>query len=215
MTRGIRRKLRQPADGYPTPEWCTRRLMENADFNGVGTWLEPAVGDGAILRIVRAYHPNVVWHTCDIRPTPPLCSVSHFDGDYLKLAPCVTIKYDCIITNPPFSMAMEFIQASLPIANNVVMLLRLGFLESSNRNAWIRHNMPSHIYVLPNRQGGTADGKTDVFTYGWFHWKPTWINGIIEPVTESVMVVLPNTDLEERRADRAKLATQAVVAEDV
>lgn len=210
MSRGVKRHERQDADHYPTPEWCTRRLMENADLYDGGIWLEPAVGDGAIVRVMQEYHPNITWHTSDIRPESLMHAgmvhtATHYTGDYLELAPCITEKYAGIITNPPFSLAMEFIQASLPIAYSVIALLRLGFLESENRNAWIRQNMPDYIYVLPNRQGGTSDGKTDVFTYGWFHWKPTWIDGKLQSVTATTMIVLPTTPIEERKRDRAKL----------
>ena len=213
MSRGQRKKIKLASEFYPTPEWVTRRLLENSFLPKRGVWLEPAVGDGAIMRVVREHYPNVTWHTNDIRPESLLHAsmnrtTTHYTGDFLKLAPCVKEKYDCIITNPPFSLALEFVKASLPIANNVLMLLRLGFLESTSRNAWIRRNMPDFIYVLPNRQGGTSDGKTDVFTYAWFHWKPVWLNDEIGQVSSSEIVVLPNTPAVERKRDRAKLATQ-------
>jgi hypothetical protein len=212
MSRGTKRKERQDADWYPTPEWCTRRLLEVPGLPTFGTWLEPAVGDGAIMRVVRDTYPDITWHTNDIRPESLLHAgiyhtATHYTGDFLALAPCITEKYSCIITNPPFSLAMEFVKASLPITYSVIMLLRLGFLESSDRNAWIRQNMPHYIYVLPNRQGGTADGKTDVFTYAWFHWTPEWDHGALKPVTESTIMVLPDTPILERKRDRGKLAS--------
>jgi hypothetical protein len=213
MTRGVRRKKRQDADLYPTPAWCVRRLMEAAVLPTHGIWMEPAVGDGAIIRVARRYYPRVMWHTNDIRPESLMHAsinhtATHYTGDFLELAPSITTPYECIITNPPFSMAFEFVKASLPIADNVVMLLRLGFLESSDRNSWIRQHMPDYVYVLPNRQGGTADGKTDVFTYAWFHWKQRYVHGAIEKTTSSIMSVLPDTPIEERKKDRELLAVQ-------
>jgi hypothetical protein len=185
--------------------------MEEIHLPSVGVWMEPAVGDGAIVNIVRQYYPDVMWHTNDVRPESLMHAsinhtATHYTGDFLKLAPCITEKYDCIITNPPFSLALEFVQASLPIAHSVVMLLRLGFLESRDRNAWIRQNMPRYVYVLPDRQGGTSDGHTDVFTYAWFHWMPEWNGGFIKPTTSSTMTVLPHTPTEERKQDREFLA---------
>ena len=212
---GERRKLRQEHDAYPTPAWVTRRLLEESDLPDCGKWLEPAVGDGGILNVIRERYPIIHWHTCDIRPVPDLSVKKHISGDYLEWASQDEVKarpkYDVIITNPPFSLAMEFIQASLPLGYSVVMLLRVAFLESKDRNAWIRQNMPDYIYVLPNRQGGTSDGKTDNAAYGWFHWKPTWINGKLQPVTASTTIVLPLTPLEERKRDRDRLAIQRTV----
>jgi hypothetical protein len=213
MTRGTRRKMRQDVDVYPTPGWCVRRLMEAATLPTCGTWLEPAVGDGAIIRIIRQYYPRVMWHTNDIRPESLLHAgmnhtATHYTGDFLELAPAITVPYECVVTNPPFSLAFEFVKASLPIADNVVMLLRLGFLESSGRNSWIRQHMPDYVYILPNRQGGTSDGKTDVFTYAWFHWKPSYVNSVLEPTTSSIMTVLPDTPIAERKKDRELLAVQ-------
>lgn len=212
---GKRRKLRQEHDVYPTPAWVTRRLLENSDLPRNGTWLEPAVGDGGILNVVRETNPEIVWHTCDIRPVPDIGAANHISGDYLEWASNTEVKarpkYTCILTNPPFSLAMEFVQASLPLAYSVVMLLRLAFLESEDRNAWVRQNMPDYIYVLPNRQGGTVDGKTDNSAYAWFHWKPTWLDGKLQPVTASTAVVLPLTPLDERKHDRERLATQRIV----
>ena len=150
MSRGTRHKQRQEHDFYPTPAWCTRRLLENADLPSDGSWLEPAVGDGGILNVVREYNPDIVWKTCDIRASAHDHKVfSHINGDYLEWAPTTKDKLNVIITNPPFSLAMEFIQASLPLAHSVVMLLRLAFLESKDRNAWIRQNMPDYIYIIP------------------------------------------------------------------
>ena len=54
-------------DYYPTPAWCVRRLLEAVDLPG-GRWLEPAVGDGAIVRSVDAARDDVRWTTIDVRP---------------------------------------------------------------------------------------------------------------------------------------------------
>lgn len=83
-------------------------------------------------------------------------------------------KFDLIITNPPFTYAMEFIQKALnEIDDNgyVVMLLRLNFLGSKARNQWLLNNMPYEIYVHGKRLSFTDDNKTDSIEYAHFVWK--------------------------------------------
>lgn len=94
----------------------------------------------------------------DVRP---------LNGDFLARRQHV----DCVVCNPPYSMAMEFIQKAIEISNgDVWMLLRLDFLGSIKRGKWYRAgNMPD-VYVLSKRPSFTGDGNTDSNNYAWFHW---------------------------------------------
>lgn len=57
-----------------------------------------------------------------------------------------------------------------PTMSDVVcMLLRVNFLGSQKRAAWMRANTPS-VYVLPKRPSFKSDGKTDATEYAWFLW---------------------------------------------
>lgn len=96
------------------------------------------------------------------------------------------------INNPPFSLAMEFIEKTLPCATFVIHLLRLNFLGTSQRNVFFRANMPD-IYVVPDRISFTGDGKADSIEYAWFVFGPERCRrtGKIE--------VLDHTPLEQRR----------------
>lgn len=67
--------------------------------------------------------------------------------------------YDCIITNPPYSLAEEFLRKSLEIAPVVCFLLRLNFLGSQKRAAFLSKNPPD-VYVLSERPS-FVNGKTD------------------------------------------------------
>jgi hypothetical protein len=60
------------------------------------------------------------------------------------------IQYPVLITNPPFSLAMEFLRKGLEIAEIVVLLLRSNFLGSQERAPFFREHMPDR-YQLPNR----------------------------------------------------------------
>jgi hypothetical protein len=58
---------------------------------------------------------------------------------------------DLIITNPPFSLALEFLEKSLEEADSVFYLLRLNFLGSKKRKAFWNKHRPTHQLVLSER----------------------------------------------------------------
>jgi hypothetical protein len=185
---------RNAADFYPTPAWCVRRLLERVELPG-GTWLEPAAGEGAIIRA--AQRADVTWTAAELRHECRPALVEVVDGpevhtgiDFLKgdFGGC---DFSVVMTNPPFSMAMEFIEEALTIGSYVVMLLRVNFLGSAKRSAFFRSEMPD-VYVLPNRPSFTGKG-TDATEYCWAVWTPERgrRHGRVE--------VLAETPPEERR----------------
>lgn len=94
-------------------------------------------------------------------------------GDYLKID-CAG-KYDVIITNPPFSCALEIIQKALADVKDggiVVMLLRLNFFGSQARQDWLQKNMPDYCYVHSKRMNFTGKG-TDSVEYMHAVWRKT------------------------------------------
>lgn len=172
MSSTNRAAVRRPADYYPTPPWCTALLLEELDLPG-GRWLEPCSGNGDIVRTVSSLRDDVTWHTGDIRPEGRSVAdhpkvARHAEGDFLSMTP-PEVPYDVLLTNPPYSLAMEFVQHGLLMADHVVMLLRLNFLASGRRAAFMRAHTPS-VYVLPNRPSFTGKG-TDSIEYAWLHWR--------------------------------------------
>ena len=170
--------IRQPSDYYPTPAWCVHRLFDEVDLPG-GVWLEPAVGDGAIVRAVS--RDDVRWVTCDVRDVE-----SNHHGSFLRwrAAPRAAV----IMTNPPFKLAEAFVARSLELAPVVVMLLRLGWLASARRHELLRAHTPS-IAVLPQRPSFVGSG-TDLHDYAWFLWG-------VDPVP--TVRILDLTSQEDRR----------------
>lgn len=82
---------------------------------------------------------------------------------------------DVIITNPPFSHATQVIkQALLDVSPDgyVVMLLRLNFFGSQEREEFFKDNIPDSIFVHSRRMSFTPDRKTDSVEYAHFVWKP-------------------------------------------
>jgi hypothetical protein len=174
-----------------------RRLLEAVTLP-VGHWVEPAVGEGAIVRAVQSQIPGLVWTTVDVRDIPVPSAVAirdHFpEQSFLTLDPVFVKDAKVVITNPPFLLAREFITESKRLCPNAirVFLLRLNFLGSEDRREWLAEDMPAQIWQLPNRPSFVR-GKTDSIEYGWFVWFPG------TSVSETTLRLLPLTSLEERK----------------
>lgn len=175
--------MRQDKDFYITPRWVIDTLLDNYDLRS-GWILEPCAGDGAICKVLRGRSPEV-WdgslYAVEIRGEEQDTLRMYCDDvlikDFLKVSPG-DFEYPMpsapgtIITNPPFSIAKEIIEHCFELADEgteIIMLLRLGWLESEKRREfWEKHQNVSLI-TLANRPSFTGDG-TDFSAYGWFIW---------------------------------------------
>lgn len=155
-------------DFYRTPEWASqaivRRLQEQLHPRRI---LEPAAGDGALLASLRAAWPEATIDAYDVEPRHPSVVKRDFWFDDTPQ------RYDLVMTNPPFSHAMEFVRyglSKLDEGGRLVLLLRLAFLESEERASFFKRNEPD-VYVLsarPSFRNGATDPKT---AYAWFVWR--------------------------------------------
>ena len=68
--------------------------------------------------------------------------------DYLKSE---AKRVDLILTNPPFTLAKEFIEKALSESDTVCMLQRVNYLGSVGRKEFWNKNPPTHLFVLANR----------------------------------------------------------------
>lgn len=168
---------RSPYDFYPTPTEVIDKLFDNYYLEGVHneTILEPCAGDGAIVATIRNRYPQSTIFAIEIDDShgsklETSGATKITIADYLKIADKTFPAIDWIITNPPFSLAQEFIEKSLKIAQKgVIMLLRLNFLGSQKRHDFWVKNPPSKIMVLSKRPSFTGHG-TDSQEYAWFIW---------------------------------------------
>jgi len=149
--------MRKESDFYPTPNWCFETLPIN--FNNYKTALEPCKGDGRIVSFLENKDITVDW--CEIREGLDFLEPDFDFG-----------LYDLILTNPPFSLALEFIKKSLEISDTVILLLRLNFLGAQCRKEFWQNNEPDTLYILSKRPSFTGKG-TDSTEYAWFVWDKT------------------------------------------
>lgn len=152
---------RRAADFYETPYSITRQFLEVEQF--FGTVLEPACGNGAMIRVMRECGYDPVGY--DI------------ETDFLT----ETKPYDNVVTNPPYSLAHEFIiHAKVVARKKIAMLLPLSYLHGKRRYDEIysdKHFALSRVYVLvrypmlgdPLRDDGCY--RTGMMVYAWYVWE--------------------------------------------
>lgn len=170
-----------PDDVYPTPAWCVQRLLE-VWHPRPGAILEPAAGDGAIIRAAKAVlAADHNWYTVECRATCEQVliatgargvDIADFRSWRPRNADVARQIIQTVLTNPPYTMAEEMVRHAREIAPDadIVMLLRLGFLSSAERVEFYKVIGTPDLYVLPNRPGFTFNGKTDQTDYAWFIW---------------------------------------------
>lgn len=178
--RGAQREAR---DFYPTPAeafWAVRPFLPGPS---TPIW-EPACGDGRLITWMREAGLQA-------------------DGSDLALGRNFltdTTPRACIVTNPPFSLAFEFCQHAVNVAQEVFFLLPLSFLGSGKRKEWFRAHEPARLLVLTERPSFVRNVKcgkhfrvvlplegpwprvcpkcgkrttmtdTDAMEYAWFNW---------------------------------------------
>lgn len=169
--RGARR---HPDDWYETPRWCVERILPY--LPRAERILEPAAGCGAIIGVITKAYRKAAIQCVELDPVRSALSGSkgilNICGDYLTFDG--SLPYDLIITNPPYKLALEFVQHSLELAaehTTIAMLLRLNWLGSNKRREFHQAN-PSDVYVLTPRPSFTDDKRTDSCEYAWFVWGP-------------------------------------------
>ena len=188
MTATGRRDARVADDNYPTPAWCVHRLLDELPWlRERQTYLEPCAGAGAILRAFDTHRAARLsprrWIVVEKRAEelPALSSLVPLDNIAIGSILSPDVKrwvlervlgsyVDVAITNPPFAIAQDVIDACLSLAGYVAVLLRTNFLASEARAEFMR-KCPPDVYQLPNRPA-FVNGKTDSTEYAWFVWGP-------------------------------------------
>jgi len=183
---------RKPADLYPTPVDGTESLIPVLDVmrnyleldRPVTIW-EPACGDGRMARVLE-WHGFDVLGT-DIRETP---GYGLGGVDFLKDAPRTMgwspqDDVDMIVSNPPFSLAEEFIRKALSITPNVAMLLKATYWNAASRLPFFHEHRPKFVLPLTWRLAflESERGKSPLMDCIWVVWSELGDeNCVFEPI---------------------------------
>lgn len=159
-------------DYYATDPAAVKALLDREAFSDC--ILEPCCGGGHISEVLldegyTVYSYDIVQRDYDGQ---------NGTADFLECCPEHANRFD-IVTNPPYSMAKEFVEHALDISAygvKVAMFLKLTFLEGAKRKALFDTYPPKKIYVFRNRidcwrNGIKPDKPSRAVCYAWFVWK--------------------------------------------
>ena len=134
---------REAFDYYATDPKAVEMLLELEQFAPV-IW-EPACGEGHISKVLQAHGYKVISTDLVYRgfgdPEPLdflMETLEGFEGD--------------IITNPPYSTGLEFVQRALESVRpggKVAMFLKVQFLEGQKRGAFFKDTPPPEPFTYP------------------------------------------------------------------
>lgn len=154
---------------FSPPEAVLSLLAIEKDHLPRHIW-EPAAGDGAIVRPLRAAgHAVTASDIADYGLDDCESGV-----DYLKAAARPDIEG--VVTNPPYRLARPFAEKALKEVPYLALLLRTNFLESTARLPFFRRHPPARIWISSRRlpmmhrhgwNGPTAPSNT---CFAWFVW---------------------------------------------
>lgn len=162
MSSTNRGATRNNRDYYPTPQYAIDAILREINWSRVGTMLEPACGDCRIIESAATWNRDMDIDWCEIEK----------DRDYLAMSWPDT--FDLVITNPPYTLAEEYLTKCLLDGESVALLYRLGFLASQKRHQLWQEHVPDRLYVLSQRPSFDGVG-TDSADYAWFAWGKAFI----------------------------------------
>ena len=183
---------RERNDYYATHPRATEMLCDLETFSR--NILEPCCGQGHISKVLEARGYNV--------ESMDLIDRGYGKGgvDFLEYNEVVDKD---IVTNPPYSLAKEFIEHAMEIVTDghkIAMFLKLTFLESSGRKEMFKKYPPKKIWVSSSRipcgkngdfyqrnkdgsikydKDGNPKEISSAVCYAWFIWE----KGYVGPIT--------------------------------
>ena len=166
-------------DYYATNPEAVKMLLTKYTFDA-HTILEPCIGGGHIANAINDFYTT----------KREITGMDLVDRGYpgTIVADFLTYKtdkkYEGIITNPPYSLAKDFVENGmelLEVDGQMAMFLKIQFLEGAKRKELFDKYPPKYIYVFRNRMatwnsGLEKDPKTGkrwatTMCHAWFVWE--------------------------------------------
>ena len=190
MHRHIPNKVLQKAtaETFRTPDATYKALFEQFPFLVAGAVCDPSAGDGRFIEAIIANGNTNAHALYDIRKTERLNwktrgLLKKLGEDNCQIVPnWLKVKrtryFDSVITNPPFSLACEFVEKGLRwVKPNcyVTVLHRLNWLGTGKRSTW-QESMPLHyVIIIANRPTFEMDDRdknvSDTYEYAFFAYR--------------------------------------------
>ncbi|PBN41459.1 hypothetical protein [Sphingobium sp. D43FB] len=176
-----RKNIRARAKRYEvfrTPAYCYELLFDRHPEWFTGRGFDPAAGDGRMIReIIRRGNPGP--HVVnDIREEerPALIGCGEVTiGDYLSMVDPPACDY--MITNPPFTKAVEFVQkARTHVSGPICILQSTRWQSTQKRSEWLRTAGLAQVLNLPRRPQWEVDSgeqvRNNVMDFAWYVFLP-------------------------------------------
>ena len=162
---------RETNDYYATEPKAIDILLNEGKIKLSSTVLEPACGEGHLSKRLEECGYKV--KSSDIinrgyGEVKDFFDIKEWNGD--------------IVTNPPYKIAREFVEHALDIVPNgsqIVMFLKLTFLESKKRKALFKKYPPKMLLVSSSRLQCAKNGDFTTYSkgvgtaiaYAWYIWE--------------------------------------------
>lgn len=133
---------------------------------------------GDIARVLKEYGYNVICSDIIDRGYEDTFYYDMLEEKDLKGNKIEGFKGD-IVTNPPYSKALECIENSLKVVNEgnkVAALLKIQFLEGQKRRVFFDKYPPKKVLVFSKRvlcakNGDFESIKSSAVCYAWYIWE--------------------------------------------
>lgn len=161
-------------DDFPTPPWATRALCKFLRGHllqhlQLVTVQEPAANRGHMVRVLAEEFDHVT--ASDVHDY----GAGFPQADYL-MPDLAAPRVAWTITNPPFRLAVPFIQRALDLSHvGVAVLVRSAFLEGVERyRGLFSGDTPTHILQFSERvvmhKGCLSEHGSTATAYSWVIW---------------------------------------------
>ena len=163
---------RSEMDYYPTPPEATIALLDFLEIpKGTKIW-EPACGQDHMVNVMRGKGYEVIG--TDIQTGNDFFQTDTPDGT------------EWIITNPPFSLAAEFIEECAKREKNFALLLKSQFWHAKKRYGLFNTYTPDRVLPMtwrPNFKWETLGSSSPLMDVIWCVWH--------YPYTKSAPLYIP------------------------
>ena len=153
-------------DFYPTPPSITQALLDVEKLSSC-VW-ECACGEGDMSRVLLDNGYKV--HSTDLIDRGYGIGERDFLQEDVILAPS-------IVTNPPFKLAIQFMEHALYDlgADKLALFAKLSFLEGQRRTAKLMVSPLKNVHVFRSRQTLTRRGEKSrnggMIAFAWYVWE--------------------------------------------
>lgn len=160
---------RQAEDYYATHPMAIDLLVQHHPYLDKNIW-EPACGEGHMSEQLKKHNFNVFSSDLIER---------EYGDEIIDFLTTNKKWHGDIITNPPYKHAKDFILKALDITQEgkqIIMFLKLTFMEGQKRKNMFIQNPPKVIYVSSSRiicakNGDFNNIKSSAIAYAWYVWE--------------------------------------------